>query len=194
MNSVATFFVKEVIYDQMGSFTKYAQKGDALLYPEEYVKILDEPAKIAAILKLRTLLDDNFVDFNRGMKGDLVCTNLKIDTAVLLSAKDGDTALSSGAWSAVCKEENGEMSPLKDTIGLVNVDALCEMEGVLQLYDVLKTNRDAKIKLDSYAIKGYVIVPISITVMDNSGKILEKIECKGVPADYEKIDATDIYI
>ncbi|MDD5998138.1 MAG: hypothetical protein PUC55_00340 [Lachnospiraceae bacterium] len=90
MNGIATLFVKEVMYDQIGILTNYVQKAESLLYPEEYVKTMDKPEKISAVLKLRTLLDDNFVDFDWGIKGDLVCTNIKVDTAVLFSAKNGD--------------------------------------------------------------------------------------------------------
>ena len=194
MNGIATLFVKEVIYDQLGILTNYVQKADSLLYPEEYVKTMDKPEKISAVLKLRTLLDDNFVDFDRGIKGDLVCTNIKIDTAVLFSVKDGDSDLSDGVWSAVCKENNGQMSTLEDTVGLLCVNDLCEMEYASQLYDVLKANPDAKAKLDSYAMKGYIIVPVSITVIDADGNEIAQLECKDVPDGYEKIEADDIYI
>lgn len=53
---------------------------------------------------------------------------------------------------------------------IICVNDLCELECASQLYDVLESNPDAKVKLTSYAIKGYIIVLVPITVIDAGNK------------------------
>lgn len=194
VNLVAFLFVRFSIYAAMPSFIKYAKIGEAFLYPQEYVKTMEKPEKINAILTLRSLLSDNCMIFNQGIKGDLTCTSIRIDSATTFSSKNGESELSSGAWMAVCEEQDGRLDTIKNTVGLLSVENLCELDGVKSLYDGLKANPDAKIRLDSYGINDYIVEPVEISLVDENGGMITKYERSDVPENLDIVTANNLYI
>lgn len=194
VNGIVSLFMKIMLSSVLFSFPYYVEKAETLLYPEDYVKTLDHPEKIAAVLKMRTFLDDSCTEFHQGILNDFSCTNFKIDTAVLFSSEKGESDLSDGLWQTVCKENQGQFDPLEDTVGLLSVNDLCEMKGASQLWEVLKTNPNARVRLDSYGMKGFIVLPVSMTVIGDDGREILQIQCQDAPDDYEVLKAEDIFV
>lgn len=194
VNLLASLFVRYAIYGAMLDFTKYVREGEAFLYPGKYVKTLEEPDKIYPRLKLRSMLSDNYVEFNQGIKGDLTCTSIRIDSAITFSSKDGESLLRSGAWIAVCEEKDGKMDSVKNTFGLLSVENLCKLDGMEAFCDALKTNPDAKIRLDSYGIKDYIVEPVVISLVDENGNVITKFERSKMPEGYDIVKADNVYV
>lgn len=125
-NISVSAFVKNVIYDEISPDVRYASKEAKLLHPEETINMPETPEKISAYLYQRALLDNSEVKINQGIPGNFSCTNITLNQAIIMNDKNQGSLLEAGSFAVVYKEKNGEMDLIKDTIGLIGMNALCE--------------------------------------------------------------------
>lgn len=193
-NVAATLFTKYFIEKQLVDMTCYVKRADTLLFMGDVTGNNESSNNISPRLKLRTLLDDGYVDVDQGIKGLFVCANPKIDTSVKFSSKSGESDLCEGVWSLVYRENADITQDEENNIGLLSVNDLCRLACARPIYELLLDNPDARLQLHSYAIKGVVIVPLTITVIGSDGSNLGMFNCQTVPEGYEKVDTEDTYI
>lgn len=164
---VVSTAVTRFIFSADTDFSKYANKAEKILYPED----MEEQDKVSAVLNLRSMLSDHrFVGFN-GIIGVASFTGATIDFSVKFDSRDGDSPLKEGKWIPVLKQD-GEGNLLKDTIGVVSANQLLEADYAEELYKLLAEHNNAIIILNKYAKENYVIIPLSLTIQDALGNEL----------------------
>ena len=180
--NMATMIFVRFIYSADTDFTKYANKAENLLYPEE----LDDQEKVPAVLNLRSLLSDHRLNGYSGIVGVASCTGTIIDYSVKYDSREGESLLREGKWIPVVKPDN-DINLLKDTIGVVSANQICESEYADRLYEILAGNRNATIIINKYVNDNYIITPIDMTILDSIGNELATFAIDDMSYDADKI-------
>ena len=194
VNFAGGIFTKIFIEKSMADITRYVRHADTVLFVEDSNESDYSLEQKSKLFELRGFLDDGHAEIDQGIKGLFFFCNPKIDTSVKFSSDAGELDLCEGVWGLVYKENSGTTKDDEYNIGLLSVNDLCGLSCARELYELLADNPDAKVKLNSYAVKGVIIVPLTITVIDQGGNNIGMFECQEAPEDWEKMEAEDTYI
>lgn len=195
VTGVVTAFERFVFFNSFDAdHSKYVDKVDALTKPEEYVLTMEEPEKISAILQLRTLLSNNRAEGDFGPVGILTGLNFCFDFAYAFTTEGEDRILSKGCYIAVYDGSKEDKSVISNNIGIMSVDELIGYDFASELYELVKNNPDCKVRLDEYAINGYIVIPVALTVDGLSDLGTVAFYNDEIPKGYEKVTASNIYV
>lgn len=174
--NLAGILVNKLVFADtlMPAMTGYSKKMEIPLKSDGTEK---GDKKVKAIIMIRSALSDTVLEVeDPSPLASLVFTDIHIDQSIVFRGPEGMTELSKGIFAPVYEDKDQKVYVL-DTIGVLNVSEFSKLECANQLYEILRDNRNAKVRLDAYAIKDFMIEPAKITVIDEAGNEIKTIDC-----------------
>lgn len=189
LNIVGTVVNKFVVCDTLApSMTGYVTKSEGMLHPKE------EPTKNTNGLQqlyIRELLDNGRLAGEGNIIATMLFMDIKADQSIIIFDSEGENEFSRGTFADVYEETDEKLDGIKRTVGLIPVDRLIELDGAKELYDTLGEHKDADVRLDSYTISNYIVMPVKVTVLDRSGSEIKSVE---FPSSGDAVQRENIYI
>ena len=168
--------------------TGYVTKSEGMLHPKE------EPTKNTNGLQqlyIRELLDNGRLAGEGNIIATMLFMDIKADQSIIIFDSEGENEFSRGTFADVYEETDEKLDGIKRTVGLIPVDRLIELDGAKELYDTLGEHKDADVRLDSYTISNYIVMPVKVTVLDRSGSEIKSVE---FPSSGDAVQRENIYI
>lgn len=196
VNIAGSFIVYKIgVYPLSRSLQGYSKKAERMLYPS--IDSEDEKERIrgSASLAVRTVLSDDHLINEPGFFYNLIFSNIKVDLTNKFFDKNGLNELSSGIFACAYQEDDDTSSSsigyMKKTFGVIDINDFCKLDCASDIYNVLETEPEVVVRLNSYTISDYIVKPVSITLLDENENELLNVECL---YEGELIEKSDCYI
>lgn len=191
VNTAGGFFVKLTLGNiLMPAYIGYSSRVDSFIHPE-YVEPTEEKKNNGlGKLAVRSVFSNGRINNKNNFFYNFLFMNVYVDISHIFFDSDGTNQLSSGIFADVFIDNGNVADYVRNTVGLVNMDEFCKLDGTDEIYKLLK-EQDVRIRLDSYTInENYIVNPVEITVLDEDNT---EILTKKYPSNGETIKASDIY-
>lgn len=195
VNIGGSFIVKKMAVDTlMGAYMGYSRKAERMIHPSFDSEDEKERTRSSAGLTLRTILSDDRLINEPKFIYNFVFANFKVDITSKFFDKDGLNELSSGIFACAYQNDDASSSSTilyKKTFGVIDINDFCKLDYAPDVYRVLETEQDVRIRLNSYTISNCIVKPISITLLDENENELLNVEC---PYEGELIEKPECFI
>lgn len=191
VNVGGSFIIKKMATDKLaGAFVGYVYKGNVIDHSSTTEETKRE-GKQQGSLFIRSALSDDHLANETEFFYNFLFANFTADVSNRFFTKDGVNELSSGIFALVYQDNGEKLGYVKNSFGVIDLNDFCKLDCASEVYDVLKNESGVEVKLNSYTIDGYIVKPVSITLLDANGKELLNVEC---PYEGELIKKSDCLI
>lgn len=191
-----------LIADAAGAAVHYSISGrmlrgtanaspEKMSFPLEAPQNEEEERKNSSVLASRTNLDDYSSEISQGMVGNLSYSNYRYDTALIFLNREGRHEFSGGTYARVYRDTGDKNDDAFRCFGLIHINSLAQMPETAVLQEALERDPDCTLRLDAYTIEHNTVTPVSVTLLDASGKEMQTVT---FPADGDVIHSDDCYI
>lgn len=192
VNFAGGFFLKCIIGNTLAaSMLGYSKRAPEMLHPVRNEAAGADESNGYARLLVRSALSDMRLRNDPGFFYNLVFCNFTVDQTNIFLDTHGAEPLSSGIFTVVYEDMGGSADYMKHIVGVLDVEALTAQNCAPDIYKALETCPDAGIRLNSYAMEGYVVRPASITLLDAAGGELLTVQCS---CEGELLQANNLYV
>lgn len=191
VNTAGGFFVKLTLGNiLMPAYIGYSSKVDSFIHPEYVEPTKEKKNNGLGKLAVRSVFSNGRINNKNNFFYNFLFMNVYIDETHIFFDSDGTNQLSTGIFSNVFVDNGNNLDYMRNTVGVVNINEFCKLEGTDEIYKLLKI-QTVRIRLDSYTInENYIVNPVEITVLDeNNTEILTK----KYPSNGKTLKASDIY-
>lgn len=114
------------------------------------------------------------------------------ENAYYFTGFNGDFDLSGGCWTAIYDNSEGKSSAASSAFAIASLDEIRMDDAADEfLREAYKERR--QVRVDKYAVKGYICHPISMSFVDDEGKALKTIELNPIFDSHEfEIEESDV--
>lgn len=187
-NLIGTFLTKKYAEILIPAYNGYSRK---MVLPLQSDGSEEAEKKNQGIIMVRSTLSDTVIQNNNNViLSSLVFADFHVDQSIVFFGPEGMNELSEGIFAPVYTD-NGQYVYIKNIIGVINVKDLYGLDCGKQLMKELEKNREATVRLDSYAIDNYIIEPAEISLLDSSGDVIAAIDC---PCSGETVKGENVVI
>lgn len=183
------------VYQLSRSLQGYSRKAERMIHPSMDSEDEKERIRSSASLAVRTVLSDDRLINEPKFIYNFVFANFKVDITNKFFDKDGLNELSSGVFACAYQEDDdassSSISYMKKTFGVIDINEFCKLDCASDIYNVLETEPEVVVRLNSYTISNYIVNPVSITLLDENENELLNVEC---PYEGDLIKKPNCYI
>lgn len=182
------------VYQLSRSMQGYSRKAERMIHPSMDSEDEKERNRSSSSLVMRTVLSDDCLINEPRFINNFIFANFKVDITSKFFDKDGLNDLSSGIFACAYQKDDDIPSSTilyKKTFGVIDINEFCKLDCASDIYNVLESEPDAVIRLNSYTISNYIVNPVSITILDENENELLNVEC---PYEGELIEKPDCFI
>lgn len=191
VNTAGGFFVKLTLGNiMMPAYMGYSKKIDTFIHPEYVEPTEEKKTNGLQGLAIRSVFSNGRLNNKNNFFYNFLFMNVYIDESHIFFDSDGTNQLSSGIFANVFIDNGNIADYIRNTVGVVNINEFCKLEGTAEIYKLLK-EQDVRIRLDSYTINdNYVISPVELTVLDkNDNELLKSF----FPVNGDLVKASGVY-
>lgn len=174
VTGILTLIANHLVGILSPSLVGYSKKADKLLHPELTVAESGE-VKEWASLNVRFVLGDNRIGIISPQTVPVVPFSAFVVDQSIMFLEDGQRSpLSSGIYSRAYRDD-GSGYNMKNIFGLTELHSLYASPCGQSLLTAAKENPGARIRLDAYTMQDYIIVPMTLSFLDENDNVIQKI-------------------
>lgn len=191
VNAAAVLVLREPVDNLERAMSGYSRRGDSMIAPVLKEEREESEANGLFGLVLRSLLSNCRIRNENSFAYNFLFMDFTVDQSTIFFDENGMNELSTGIFAPVYTDTGISLPHIKETFGVVDIEEFCKLGCASEVYEILEKEEGVSIRLDSYAVSGFMVKPAAFTLLDSSGNGIKSFEC---PCDGEIIKSENCYI